>query len=385
MTVGDTLIYMDNSATSFPKPKSVIKAVKKSLCSVGNPGRSSGYNYNIIYEARETLADFFNTSPEKIVFTHNATHALNIALKGLIDESMTVAYEGFAHNSVLRSLYEAEARGTILKKLRSDTIRDSVILSSFEKMLRHNKVDLLVLTHTSNVLGKELPVGKLGKICRDNGVVFVVDGSQGVGTSKIDLEKDNIDILASSGHKGMYGIMGSGFLAVKKGFNRQIRPLITGGSGIMSLLRTMPDELPERLEAGTLAVPSIISMKEGTEYINALGVEEISECERDLRYRLLSGMSVMRGVKIYNADINAKSIVLFNINSMTPPEVADKLFAEGVIVRQGYHCAPLVHEMISKNNTGYQGAVRLSVGYFNTKHECDKVLKKIYDISRGKI
>lgn len=378
---------MDNSATSYPKPSQVIRQVRRGLTHCfANPGRGTSRDSlrssDLLYGARESLAELVGTVPENVIFTYNATYALNMALQGVIKKGMTVAYESFAHNSVLRPLYALEKKGVKTELLETDLLRDSVIISSFEKLVTSKKVDVLVVTHTSNVTGKRLPIKQLSKICRENGVLLIVDASQGIGSSPINMEKLGIDILASSGHKGLYGIMGTGFMAIRSGADFEITPQITGGSGIFSLRKEMPPDLPERLEAGTVGLPGIISMKAGAEYLMREGVDEIGWYEHVLRARLINGLGNIQGVRLYNADVNASSIVLFNLANTPSSVLADKLDREGVAVRAGYHCAPLVHSIIQNGNEAYDGAVRLSVGYFNTDSECDQVIKIINKLSK---
>lgn len=381
------MIYMDNSATSYPKPSEVIRAVKRGLTGCfANPGRGTSRDSlrssNLLYDARVSLAELIGTVPENVIFTYNATYALNMALRGVIKKGMTVVYESFAHNSVLRPLYALEKEGVEIELLETDLLRDSVIVSSFEKLVASKKVDVLVLTHTSNVTGKKLPIKRLSKTCRENGILLIVDVSQGIGSSPINMEEMGIDILASSGHKGLYGIMGTGFLAIRERADFEITPLITGGSGIFSLQKEMPPDLPERLEAGTVGLPGIISMKAGAEYLMREGVETIGEREHMLRARLINGLGNIHGVRLYNADVNASSIVLFNLANTPSSLLADSLDREGVAVRAGYHCAPLVHSILQNGKKDYDGAVRLSVGYFNTENECDRVIKIINKLSK---
>lgn len=379
---------MDNSATSYPKPECVVRAVKKAVdVCFANPGRSTFReaikSSEIVYDARVQLARLVGTVPENVVFTYNATYALNMAIRGTVKKGMTVAVDRFAHNSVLRPLYDMESQGVTLEILETDLIRDSVIISAFERLVKAKKIDVLVLTHTSNVTGKRLPIKRLSQICKKHGTLLIVDASQGLGSSNIDIEKQGIDILASSGHKGLYGIMGTGFLAVSKSCNRDIIPIVSGGSGIFSLEKGMPELLPERLEAGTLGVPGIVSMKVGAEFLSEVGVDEIGYREKLLRSYLTEGLSVIKGVRLLNEDVNANSIVLFNFFSASASHGAELLEREGIAFRSGYHCAPLVHDIISSGREGYDGAIRLSVGYFNTKRQCDKVLKSVTGIAKN--
>ncbi len=382
------MIYMDNSATSYPKPREVIRAVKKGLVDCyANPGRSSYpsalHSSKELYDARGAVSRLVGTAVENIIFTYNATYALNMALLGFVRQGMCVAFDSFAHNSVLRPLYLLQKNGVTLERLDTHQLRNSVIISSFEKLLKKKKVDALVLTHTSNVTGKKLPLKQLSGLCKKKGVVLIVDASQAIGSCKIDMKSDGIDILASSGHKGLYGIMGTGFLAFRDGFSFDVTPVITGGSGSFSLSKEMPQLLPERFEAGTLGMPGIISMKAGAEYVMRVGEEEIADRERRLRARLIEGIGNISGVRLYNADVNANSIVLFNFMSRSCGEMAQRLADEGVCLRSGFHCAPLAHSCFKNPNIEYDGALRLSVGYFNTERECERVIKAVDKVARS--
>lgn len=381
------MIYMDNSVTSFPKPCEVVKETKKAISRYfANPGRSTFKGAvkvsEAIYEARENLALLVGTLPENIIFTYNATYALNMVLQGIIKEKMTVMTDRFAHNSVLRPLYALQKKKVNVKFLDTHPLYDSVMISSFEKAVEKGKVDVLVLTHTSNVTGKHTPIKRLSAICKKHGVLLVVDASQGLGSCDIDMRKLGIDILISSGHKGLYGIMGTGFIAVGEGRKIEIEPLITGGSGIFSHLKTMPDALPERLEAGTLGVPGIISMKAGAEFLMRVGVEDIGHKERLLRTRLIDGLSGISGVSVYNADVNTNSIVLFNFDRLSSAIGAERMEKEGIALRAGFHCAPLIHSVIGKGKRDYDGALRLSVGFFNTGRECERVIRAVSRIAK---
>ena len=227
------MIYMDNSATSYPKPETVTLAVKRALdgC-VANPGRSSHREASrtamAVYRVRERLADFVNTEPERVVFTYNATMALNLALFGSLRKGDRVLTTPFEHNSVLRPLYRMEREGRItLDFLKVSTYDENVVCDDLLKHLDGDKKPTaVVMTHTSNVLGLRLPIERIGAICKDKNVFFIVDGSQGLGSSRIDVEVCGIDILCTSGHKGLYGITGSGFMALSRKCRRELEPLL---------------------------------------------------------------------------------------------------------------------------------------------------------------
>ena len=362
------MIYMDNSATSYPKPPRVLKATKKAIekyaFNVGrNASASALMSANALFDARCAIATLVGTQPENIVFTYNATYALNMAILGLAGGKASIATDRFAHNSVLRPLYFLRSKGHSVHFLDTDAEHDRVIIASLKKLLLKEKIDLLVLTHTSNTTGKVLPIRRLADMAHAKGATVILDASQGIGSSNVDLELLGVDILASSGHKGLYGMMGTGFLAIREGFRGDIVPIITGGSGIFSGSHNMPDGFPERLEAGTVGLPGAISMGEGARFITQEGIESIAEHERDLRSVLLSGLSVIPKVVLLNENVNANSIILFNVKNKPSEILAQKLDEYGIVGRAGYHCAPLAHRILSNLNPDYDGALRLSVGY----------------------
>ena len=379
------MIYLDNSATSYPKPQCVIDAVKNSFETViANPGRSS-HRESIrtsmaLYRARETVAEFVNTIPENIVFTYNATMALNMAIFGAIKDGDRVVTTLFEHNSVLRPLYRLERENKIkLDFLETDTSDTSVLCDDLKKRFESsNKPNAVVMTHTSNVTGSKMPVKEVGALCREFGALFILDASQGLGTGKVDMESDGVDILCTSGHKGLFGIMGSGFMAVSKNFNGILSPLMSGGSGIMSFEKTMPDILPERLEAGTVGMPGVESIRAGIEYINSCGYDTLADLSHKRRVHLTEGLSVIPHVKVYEPDADSTSIVLFNIETLSSDKTSQLLDEYDIAGRAGFHCAPLIHGLLK---TG--GAVRLSVSPFTTSHECDEVLMAVYYLSKG--
>jgi cysteine desulfurase family protein len=376
---------MDNSATSYPKPPSVIEAVKNAVDSISsNPGRSSHKgaikSAMMLYEARETVADFINTKPENVVFTYNATSALNFAILGGIKSGYRVATTVFEHNSVLRPLYRLEReKGVKIDFLKVSTEDINVLCVDLVNRIDNGeKPDAVIMTHTSNVIGARMPIRQVGKICHDNGILFIVDASQGLGTSRLDMDKDGIDVLCASGHKGLFGIMGSGFMAISKGCKHTLEPVMSGGAGILSYEKFMPKALPERFEAGTLGLLGIESIRAGIEYINRVGSETLAEQSHKRRVRLSEGLSCIPKVKLYAPEADSISIVLFNIESLSADRVALMLDDEDIACRSGFHCSPLAHDFL---NSG--GAVRLSVSAFNTDSECDKVLTVIEDISKG--
>ncbi len=372
------MIYMDNSATSYPKPESVLSAVKNSLKThFANPGRSSHKaaldTAMALYSARERVANFFNTVPERVVFVYNATYALNMALLGTIKENDTVVTSVLEHNSVLRPLYRLEReKGVKLMFLTPQKNGGNTIAEQFEKIVNSpEKPRFLAITHTSNVTGEKMPVEELGAICKREGIGFILDASQGVGTSKIDMKKLGIDILCASGHKGLFGIGGSGILVLGENTDIAISPIISGGAGILSREKEMPSTFPERLEAGTVSVVGAESVAAGIAYIESVTVEEIYHRTHTLRKFLTEGISVMKGYDLICPECDSTSIVLFNKRGISSEELSFLLDENGIASRAGLHCSPLAHEFYNTPN----GALRLSLSCFNTLDECEKVLK----------
>lgn len=383
------MIYLDNAATSFPKPSSVYKEVDKCLRSYcGNPGRGSHKLSRIsaekIYETREAVASFFGASlPENVIFTYNDTYALNTVIKGLLGKGDHVLISDMEHNSVYRPIASLAKSGVITYDV-FDTMCGSPYRSPFlicEKIREKIKpgTKMLVATHASNICSATLPLYEIGKVCRDYGIIFVVDAAQSAGHLPINMDKMNIDVLCAPSHKGLFGIQGCGFSVLGERLTENgilPYPLTEGGSGVNSLSPDMPDEPPERYEAGTLSVPSIVSLYEGIKYLQSRGIEEIHEHEISLYKRLLSMLSEFKKIKIY-APKHVGSTILFNIDGIPSERVAEMLDGYGICVRSGFHCSPLGHKALA---TGENGAVRVSFGAFNTPKELEALylaVKKI--------
>lgn len=379
------MIYLDNAATSFPKPDEVICEVRRCLKSYcGNPGRGSHALSRIsaekIYETRELVSDLFSLgSPENVFFTYNDTYALNIILRGLLKKGDHVIISGAEHNSVYRPVADMKRKGIIdfdtfnfLQKSGKYTARE--ICASIRKLIKPN-TKLLAATHISNVCSATLPVREIGEICRRHGIIFLLDAAQSAGHVDIDMQKMNIDVLCAPAHKGLFGIQGCGFAAIRSGLLPA--PLIYGGSGLNSLDEDMPQESPERYEAGTLSVPAIAALGEGIKFVKSIGLSTIHSIECSLWERLYEALSTMPRVKIY-APGDIGPALLFNIDGIPSERVAEALDGYGICVRSGFHCAPLAHRALE---TGENGAVRASFGYFNTTRDVDSLyyaLKKLY-------
>lgn len=367
------LIYFDNAATTFPKPEEVYRKVDHILRNVGaNPGRS-GHRMaleanRIILDARDSVARLFNIEDSsRIVFTSNTTEALNIGIKGLLrpgDHAITSSME---HNSVVRPLKAMEKVGVECTRVRC--LSEGVLDPDDVRKAIRLRTRLIAITHASNVTGSINPIREIGAIAREKGIPFLLDAAQTAGMLSIDVERDNIDMLACPGHKGLFGLQGTGFLYISPSV--RLEPIKDGGTGGNSEMDTMPDTLPERFEAGTLNTPGIGGLGEGVEFVIREGVDKIRRHEANLTERLMKGLMEIKGVKVYGPGDASRqmAVVAFNITGKDPSDVGFVLDSSfGIMARVGLHCAPDAHRTIG---TFPQGTVRLSPGYFNTMEEVD--------------
>ena len=368
------MIYLDNAATTFPKPQCVISEVVKCLKKYcGNPGRSSHKlalaAAEKIYNTRECVAKFIGAdSAENIVFTPNATYALNLAIKGSIKERCHCIISDLEHNSVIRPLYKtADLYGCDISIYDSDIPPSEAIIPLIRKDTK-----VLITTAASNVTGKIIDLGAISEISKKYGLKLIIDASQYLGHRKLDISKLDYHILCSAGHKALLGIQGSGFAAFKS--KQNIDTLVEGGSGIETFSKSMPNLMPERYEAGTLFTPAIVSLFSGIKYIESVGIDNIQSHIDGLTKRIEDVLSSCPDIKIYGAE---NGIITFNKGNISSTDMSYLLNKSNIATRGGYHCAPLVHK---KLGTHLSGAVRVSVSYFNTIKDCDKLYKAIRSI-----
>lgn len=372
------MIYFDNAATGGFKPNSVID----SACSVikylsANPGRS-GHRLSItgaetIYKCRSAIADLFNGTAERVVFTKNCTEALNLAIFGTLKVGGHIITTVFEHNSVIRPLISLKQKGLIELDIVCPS-KDGIV-HAIEEKIKPNTY-LVVTTAISNVNGEGLPINQIGSLCRKNGVLYLLDGAQAGGHITIDIKKDMINMLALAGHKGLYGIMGSGALVFDQDVN--ILPLIYGGTGSESFNLNQPTNYPESLESGTLNLPAIASLLEGVNLIKN-NINNFSNHLFSYTQKAIEGLSSCSKVKCYSKP-NKAGIVAFRIDELSSEVVADKLNYEfDIAVRGGLHCAPLMHEFLK---TKEEGLVRISFAVQNTTREIDYFIKAIKTIAQ---
>lgn len=382
------MIYLDNAATSYPKPKEVGQAMMYFLEKVGaNPGRSSHRlsieSGRILYQARESLAELFNVDdPLRIIFTLNVTEALNLALKGLLRPGDQVITSSMEHNSVMRPLRELEKRGVEVKVVpcSSQGVLDPVDL---ERAIKKN-TKLIVLNHGSNVIGSLLPITVVGEMAKRHHILFLVDTAQTAGCYPLDIKKDNIDLLAFTGHKALYGPPGTGGLVIGERVDtKKLIPLKVGGTGSHSEFEEQPDFLPDLYESGTPNIVGLNGLKEGVRFVLAEGVDKIHQHEKNLIIRLIEGLKEIPEVTLYGGDYRKEqvAVVSFNLKDKWPSEVGMRLDEEyDIMCRVGLHCSPATHKTIG---TFPRGTVRFSMSWFNTLEEVDQVIMAIREIAKS--
>jgi cysteine desulfurase family protein len=379
------LIYFDNAATTFPKPPAVVQAANDALRFYGgNPGRS-GHRMSMavsekVYDVRRKAGAFFGAEPENVIFTLNCTHALNIALQGVMAEGGHIIASCLDHNAVLRPLEAMAQKGQI-----SYSVAD-VIESDPEKTLDNfaclicPDTKAIVCTHASNVTGTLLPVEKLGQLCRERGLLFILDAAQTAGTLPVKLSMGP-DIICTAGHKGLLAAPGTGLLVLRPGL--ALPPLMQGGTGSNSLELLQPDFAPDRYEPGTLNTVGVLSLGAGLLEISRRGVPRIYHHEMALCTRVYEELSRMPGVSLLaqSFKLGEKApIVSFNLNKLDSNTVASRLSEQGFALRGGFHCAALAHPYLG---TQQQGAVRFSPGVFNTPREVEMFLSTVRKIAQG--
>ena len=375
------MIYLDNAATSYPKPRGMVAAMEECILKYcGNPGRS-GHSMSMktgeeVYHARRKIASLFGIKqPERLVFTQNTTEALNMGLKGVLQSGDHVITTTMEHNSVLRPLKALEKRGVSQSVIRAD--REGFIKASeMEKAIRKD-TKLIAITAASNVTGTRMPLEEIGELARRRGIMFLVDGAQGAGSMAIDVERMHIDMLAFPGHKGLLGPQGTGALYVSPEI--RLRHIMEGGTGTDSKSRFQPCEFPEGYEAGTINAPAIIGLGYSAEFVEKIGPEVIGKYEEELIGWLDERLDEMDFVKRYGPDACRKTgISLINIRGVGAEEVTSVLSSKyGIAVRGGYHCAELAHKTVG---TWDEGAVRISAGPFNTRKDMEKLVDAIKEI-----
>lgn len=381
------MIYLDNAATSFPKPDSVTAAMYNAArCFGANPGRG-GHRLSMkagerVFACRERLAEHFGCESERVAFTNNCTTALNTAIKGVLREGDHVVISSLEHNSVLRPVHKLAGRGIITYSVaRVNPLDDNETLRSFALHVREN-TRAVICTHVSNVFGTVLPIDKLCAFCKARGILFILDAAQSAGSHIISLKGQGIDIMCIPGHKGLLGPMGTG--AILFGDGTEIGELTEGGTGSHSLSESQPDVYPDRLESGTVNMPGIAGLYEGIRAVERFGGERaVLEKESELIRLLREDLSVIPSVSVYTEMQGGKSsnVLSFNLGDLHSEMVSSMLDKDGIAVRAGYHCSYLAHKSYG---TGEKGCVRVSTGIFNSKKDIKNLVFSLNKIAKSK-
>ncbi|WP_422485758.1 aminotransferase class V-fold PLP-dependent enzyme [Gudongella sp. DL1XJH-153] len=378
------MYYLDNAATTFPKPQEVYDEIYKAMTEYGaNPGRS-GHDLALkasrgIYGTRDLIANLFSVeNPMNIIFTHNCTESLNIAIKGYLKPGDHVLTTSMEHNSVLRPIKHLESIGVENTIVRADS-DGQIDPEKLKKAIKHN-TKLIVTTHVSNLTGTIMPVKEIGRVAKEHGITYLLDAAQSAGVYDIDVDELGVHMLAFPGHKGLLGPQGTGGLYIREGL--QVEQFIQGGTGSASYSLQQPDEMPDKFESGTPNSPGIIGLGRGIQYILKRGIENIRSHEEKLTTYFLEEISKIDGIRVYgpcNASLQG-AVVALNIRDLDSSEVSYVLNEEfGIYVRPGLHCAPLAHETIG---TMEQGVVRFSFGPFNKQEELEYAIKALHRISK---
>lgn len=377
------MIYFDNAATTWPKPQTVIEAMSLCMQEAGaNPGRG-GHRMSlaagrIILEARELVAGLINAeNPVRVVFTGNATEALNLALKGVLRSGDHIITSAMEHNSVIRPLQALNALGVEVTAVAGDNI-GYINPDDVRKVLKKN-TKMIALLHASNVVGTIMPVAEIGMVAREYGLVYLVDAAQTMGYLDIDVQQMNIDLLAFPGHKCLYGPQGTGGLYIRDGLD--LSPLKEGGTGSSSESPLQPEVMPDRYESGTPNTVGLAGLAAGVKYINEQGLDKIRAHGQGLLTMLVDGLRKISGVAVYGPKQPERQVpvVSFNLRSLGSSEVAfllDRVY--DIACRSGLHCAPAAHRSLG---TLEAGTVRLSLSYHNTAAEVEKILAAIAQVA----
>ncbi len=376
--------YLDNAATTFPKPPSVVTAVNNCLKFYSaNPGRS-GHLLSLraaesLYKSRKKAAEFFGCkNVENVIFTLNCTTAINFVLKGILNPGDHVICSSFEHNAVVRPMNELVKKGVsydIAHVFMGDPVATR---NSFEALIKDN-TKLIVCTHASNVSGAVMPIKEISELCKEYGILFMVDAAQSAGVLPIDVTNMGIDYLCVASHKGLYAPMGTGILIATAPIERTI---IEGGTGTMSLLDLQPDMLPDRFESGTINLSGIVGVSSGINFVKSKGISNIYSAEIKLVSMLYDGLRRNNNVILYTDYPKAPDFVpvlSFNIRGQHSEDVARSLNDYGIAVRAGLHCAPLAHKTLGTINTG---TVRVSPSVYTNVTDIEYFINCIKKVSK---
>lgn len=378
--MNDRICYLDNAATSFPKPSAVTREVARCLRDYcGNAGRGSHkmslFAVQKVYECRELLSSLIGApSPESITFVPSCTYGLNLIIKGILRPGDHVILSDMEHNAVWRPIVKLARDGIItydvFSALSQPNRSEKELLTEIERKIKKN-TRLIICNHQSNICSYSLPIHKIGELCKNFHVLFALDVAQSIGHYNIDMQKMNINFLSAPAHKGLYGVQGAGFVAINSA--EILDTLIEGGNGVDSLLPQMSDLAPERYEVGTLPLPAIVGLYEGAKFVKSIGIDAIRDHERELFRYLRDGLLEIGGSTVHLPEFEGNTLS-FNIDNHSAEAVCRALDDANICVRGGFHCTALAHKALKTDNTG---TVRVSFCIFNRKSDIDKLLSAI--------
>ena len=368
------MIYLDAGATTLQKPERVRRAMYSAVAAMSSPGRGSYPATRLAeetdFQCRSLAAELFDVEdPARVVFTGNATHGLNIAIKTLVKPGSRVVISGYEHNAVTRPLHGIP--DAALTVINTPLFRPEVMLAEFGQALDAG-ADAVICTHVSNVFGYVLPVSDIAALCREKGVPFVLDASQSAGMLPVDMKALGASFIAMPGHKGLYGPQGTGLLLC----GCEPAPLLRGGTGSQSILQEMPAELPDRLEAGTHNMPGIAGLLEGLRFVQRQGVARIADYEGELGRYAAQRLADIPGVEVFSGP-EQTGVVSFRVSGWDCEELGEALASRGIALRAGLHCAPLAHRTAGTLETG---TVRFSPSVFNRRQEVDMLAREAASI-----
>ena len=360
------IVNFDNAATTFPKPPEVRRALNEAILRYGGNAGRGGHRLTLatsekVYDTRQSAADFFGASPENVVFTLNCTYALNLAIQGIMSDGGHIIISSIENNSVARPVYALSKNKNVYYSIAPAYDDDGRFLESLKSLIRHD-TKLVVCTIAGNVTGRIMPVREIAEICRKNNICFIADGAQACGILDVGLS-DGMNILCTSGHKGLYGPSGTGLLISDGKF--RINPVIQGGTGSSSMNLIQPDFLPDSLESGTLNTAGVIALKAGIDFVRSKGTENIYAHENRLCEKFISLLDREK-VDVYRTEgVKYAPVVSFNIKGMAPEAAAEALSDRGYCLRAGFHCSPIAHKTLGTD----EGTVRFAPSVFNNEKQ----------------
>lgn len=373
------MIYFDNAATTYPKPYSVVQGVSTAVRRFGgNPGRSghemSLRTASMVYDTRKKASEFFNVQPENVIFTLNCTHALNMAIKGAVKPGGHVILSCLEHNSVLRPVYAMSQTAGVAYSIVEPEPTEEQTLQAFEHQITP-KTEVIICTHASNLSGKIMPIERLATLCRNRNLLLIVDAAQSAGILPINVKRMGRCVICMAGHKGLYGVTGTGMMLL--GEDVELSTLLEGGTGSVSNDLEQPGFTPDRFESGTVNTVGILSLNRGMDFVKNRGINWIYRHEMAICMPIFNALKRNPHIRVLDPEFRVGShvpVLSFVHDHMDSAEIGERLNKAGIAVRSGLHCAPLAHKFYRSHETG---AVRISPSAFTNREEADALIHEI--------